>query len=119
MSLLDSFNAEFVDRHDFYSDDLNILFGKWQNIKFENIPEAWIILIDNMLLDLSKFNILPKRITQSFGQLLVIWGFLDNITEIQENIIKSTSEEIKLIDEDLYLYFDIDMGIKISLATYH
>lgn len=120
MNILDYFNDEFIKRHDFCSEDLKTLFSKWDAVKFKNIPEAWIIIIDNMLLKFKEYNMIPKCIEQSFGQLIVFWNFKDNISQIQEDIIKSTSEELKLIDEDLYLYFDIGMdNIKMILPTYH
>lgn len=114
MSLLDDFNQEFIKRHDFYSEDLDLLFNKWQpKTLFKNIPEAWILPIDTMLSELNKENFFPKEVEQIFGQLYVNFGsIIDTFTTDQEftykAIIKHTVEQIKLIDEDLYLYFDID-----------
>ena len=115
MNLLEEFNSEFIKRHDFYSTDLDILVNKWQNkVKLKNIPEAWIIPIDNMLIELDKINMIPDCIEQDFGQLLTLFNFdiLDTYTEEQNNTFNTvylkTLAQIKSIDEDLYLYFDID-----------
>lgn len=135
MNLLEEFNKEFIKRHDFYSEDLDVLFSKWQNkTTFTNIPEAWILPIDTMLLELNEKNLFPKRIEQKFGQLFVMFSkdVLNNFTELQQiehdKIVNRTIEKIKLIDEDLYLYFDIEAETiyfqylkenTASLPTYH
>lgn len=115
MNLLEEFNTEFIKRHDFYSAELDVLFGKWESkVKLKNIPEAWIIPIDDMLLELEKINVFPDNIEQDFGQLLVLFklNMLDSFSDKQisefNQIFKETLEKIKSIDEDLYLYFDID-----------
>lgn len=114
MSLLEQFKEEFIKRHDFYSDELNVLFSKWQGkTTFRDIPEAWIIPIDTMLCELNEQNFFPIEVEQIFGQLYVNFGskaegFTDDQEVVYKLIINKTVKQIKLIDEDLYLYLDID-----------
>jgi len=109
MNFFENFNTEFVRRHDFYSDELNVFFKNWNNIYFKNIPEAWIIVIDSMLTELAEINVKPDYVEQEFGQLLILYK-LDNFpkTDEDKDIIRKAMEKIKLIDEDLYLFFDIE-----------
>lgn len=122
MNLLEDFSKEFRKRHDFYSEDLDVLFNKWDKTSFKDIPEAWILPIDEMLLELSKINIFPISIQQQFGLLFVRYRELKlkedlNIkySEISEDksYLKIQSEayyKIKSIDEDLYLFMDLDLN---------
>jgi len=120
MNLLEEFNTEFIKRHDFYSEDLDLLCSKWPRTKFKDIPEAWIIPIDEMLLELSMLNIFPISIQQRFGlffvrypELILDEDLVVDYNKIPEdklylNIQLDANNKIKAIDEDLYLFMDIE-----------
>lgn len=122
MNLLEEFSKEFIKRHDFYSEDLDNLFNKWPKTSFKNIPEAWIIPIDEMLLKLSNINVFPIYVEQKYGLLFVQYQEYDlkddthiHTSEIKENqeflkIQGEAASKIKSIDEDLYLFLDLDFS---------
>lgn len=97
-NLLTNIKIEFDGRHDFEDDDLNILFERWPNIKFENIPVSWIVPVDEMLCHM-RLNNPVKEVRQHFGQLIVI---TDVLTDKQKKIVKATENKIYSIDKDLY-----------------
>ena len=122
MNLLEEFNKEFIKRHDFYSEDLDLLASKYNKTKLINIPEAWILPIDEMLLGLSNINIFPIYVEQKFGMLFVKYNEIkENSLEYQYNpndipydklylkFQDTANIKIKFIDEDLYLFMDIDL----------
>lgn len=96
MSLLETKN-EFDHRHEFGDDDLDILSDRWPNVKFINIPSAWIWVIDEMLCTLRYDNPI-KEIRQEFGQLIIMTG---KTTLNQAKIIRGTEIKILAIDADL------------------
>lgn len=86
-----NYKKEFDSRHDWDDGELNILQSKWPQIKFKNIPQAWIIPIENFLLKSNLDNI--KEIRQEYGQLIV------SNDKMIENRLDSI---IKKIDMDLW-----------------
>lgn len=50
MSVLEVFNKEFIKRHDFKSSEIDYFLNTWwDKAAFKNIPEAWLIPLDNMV----------------------------------------------------------------------
>ena len=97
MSKLLTFKKEFDLRHEFQSEDLTTLKERWPNVKFVNIPEAWILILDTMLCKLRYHN--PVRvIRQDYGQLVVLH---DPLRQRQQKIISDAEEAIYAIDEDI------------------
>ena len=121
MNLLEEFNKEFIKRHDFYSEDLDLLASKWPKTQMKNIPEAWILPIDEMLLELSEIKIFPYCVEQKFGIMNVRYyelgrepdtTYYSNQIPDDKQFLKIQAKangKIKLIDEDLYLFMDIDL----------
>lgn len=70
MNSLIQYKKEFDSRHDWDIEEENILKNNWPSIKFENIPQAWIIPIDKALLSLSDIESI-KEIKQYYGQIIV------------------------------------------------
>lgn len=90
---------EFNKRHDFNSDDLKVLQNNFPNIKFKNIPEAWIVLIDSMLLELKKYNYIVNNVSQYFGHLII----KSSNTDIKfKKIVAKYEKNLYSIDIDLH-----------------
>jgi hypothetical protein len=90
---------EFYYRHDFGSDDVGILRGKFPNTQFHNIPEAWIVVIDDMMNELVQFS-QPTWVQQHFGFLSV--QFKSPPTEDLREVIKLAERRLYRIDADLH-----------------
>jgi GMP synthase PP-ATPase subunit len=114
MSLLDTFNEEFVKRHDFEDSDIDVFINRWKNKAiFKNIPLAWIVPLDTMMFELNKRNYVVKSINQEYGQLIVTVPADHNALKAFK-IIDVARDKVKDIDKDLYLLFDIDIGKEYS-----
>ena len=93
------FKQEFDNRHDFMDNDLFILKERHHPIVIhDNIPSAWIVIIDELL---SRFRCkqIIKEVGQEFGQLILI--FKQKPTDYHNKIIKEYEERIREIDLDL------------------
>lgn len=93
------FKQEFDNRHDFMDHDLFLLQERHRSvIVHDNIPSAWIVVIDELL---SRFgrNQIIKEVGQEFGQLILI--FNQETTDYQNKIIQEYEKKIKEIDLDL------------------
>jgi hypothetical protein len=93
---------EFKERHDFDSEDLSLLFERHPAVKFHDIPEAWIIPIDEMLCSVRYDN--PFSEVRQVDGLLVV-SIKDGIerTELAKykEIISAADYKIYNIDRDL------------------
>jgi hypothetical protein len=61
---------EFDNRHTFECDDFFILQSKFPHIKFRNIPDAWILLIDELLSKIDTSSI--KSVSQFCGFIKIV-----------------------------------------------
>lgn len=90
---------QFDDRHDFESDDFKKLKGNFPHTKFNKIPEAWIVVIDEMLCSMREPGSV-EEIGQEYGQLIVKFreGF-----ELPDNkkYIEEAESKIYNLDEDI------------------
>lgn len=119
MSLLDTFNIEFIKRHDFEDSDIDVFINRWKNKTiFKSIPLAWIVPLDTMMFELNKRNYVVKSVSQEYGQLIVMVPIDHNALKAFE-IIGVAKEKIKDIDKDLYLLFDIDIGKEYANKKYN
>jgi hypothetical protein len=98
MSVLINFEKEFNNRHDFNDMDIDYLSERHPRVNFEDIPTAWVAVIDDLLISI-KAN-LVKEISQKFGQLIILTN--KKPTKKQLSLIKNAEEEIYSIDVDLY-----------------
>jgi len=68
-----SYKETFDFRHDFDSEDLDTLRERWPSITFHNIPDAWILLIDEMLCAMRyslRIAEIRQKLSNSHQQLL-------------------------------------------------
>ncbi len=99
-SKINILSQEFQHRHDFDSEDLEVLRNNFPGVKIGNIPEAWIILIDKMLQKI--FNHV-SAIEQHFGFLVV--NYIDyNEKDLYnvKKVVKSFENKLYAIDKDLH-----------------
>jgi len=93
---------EFEERHDFNSEDLGLLFERHPSVKFFDIPEAWIIPIDEMLCLVRYAN--PFNEVRQVDGLLVV-SIKNGIKEIDlakyKKIVSAADYKIYNIDSDL------------------
>ena len=68
MSILLKFAKEFDERHDFDSADIEYLSKRHPRVEFENIPTAWVAIIDDLLISI-KSNLI-KNISQKMDSHL-------------------------------------------------
>ena len=97
MISISQFSKEFNFRHDFDVDDIDILKKKYPEVKFLNIPEAWIIQVDNMMQCLKSYNVVCVQ--QQYGFLSVI---LKESTPESKQIIQYFENKMYQIDIDLH-----------------
>ena len=95
---LEIFKREFDYRHDWDIEEENVLKTNWPNIKFHNVPLAWIIPIDDLL---QKVNKPIKEIRQEYGQLIILHDLFNS--QQQQQYINDTEEIIQAIDLDLFM----------------
>lgn len=95
----DSLKYQFNNRHDFESEQLAVLKKKFPKIKFSGIPDAWIVIVDQMLRNMRELGTV-KEIRQEYGQLVV--EFLKGY-EIPDNkaCIQEAESKIYNLDKDL------------------
>jgi hypothetical protein len=102
---MNDFNKDFIDRHDFEYDDSRFLSSKYPSIKFSNIPEAWVIMIDSALLKM-KEPLKIKSISQVMGHLSVD---VSDVSDVDRALLRWL--EKKLIELDFDLHSTIEEGI--------
>lgn len=87
----------FKQRHSFNSEDQQVLKKNFPKIIFEDIPDAWIILLDELLFAIDNTKI--SRITQMFGLLIVS---SEKLSEKDQSRISKTEKQLRSIDCDLF-----------------
>jgi len=96
---LQKLEKEFSYRHDFGDSDLNVLGCKYPNIRFNQIPTAWIILLDMMLEKISDCKFISS-ITQMSGILCV--DVVSELSAESDLAISICKKKIEKIDLDLW-----------------
>jgi hypothetical protein len=86
----------FKQRHSFDSEDQQVLKNNFPKIVFEDIPDAWIILLDELLATIDNKKI--SRIAQMFG-LLIVSSY--NLSKSDQSKIAKTEKQLIEIDCDL------------------
>ncbi len=110
MSVLDTFNDEFIKRHNFEDSDIDIFINRWKNkTTFKNIPLAWVVPLDTMMFELNKKNYVVSSVRQEYGQLIVAVPVDHNVSKAFK-IIDVARAKVKDIDKDLYSLFDINIS---------
>ncbi len=94
--------GEFDKRHDFDSEELNILYERHPFIKFQNIVESWIVPIDQMLCSMRYDNPISE-VRQINGRLIVLFkeDINRNKIDLYNKIIQICDIAIFNIDRDL------------------
>jgi hypothetical protein len=98
MISMNDFNNIFIERHDFQYDDLEFLPSKYTNIRFIDIPEAWVVLID-MCLEKIQQLISIKSISQVMGHLSIEAIYLSDEDKVT---LKRLEDMVKQLDIDLH-----------------
>lgn len=98
MSILLKFAKEFDERHDFDSADIEYLSKRHPRVEFENIPTAWVAIIDDLLISI-KSNLI-KNISQKFGQIIITTN--KKPTKKQLSLIQHAESQIIDIDIDIF-----------------
>ena len=94
---LDMFSKEFKDRHDFGDDDLMVLQNNHPTVRFESIPTAWIMVLDQMLMGISEQ---VRCVSQYYGQMVVFWK--GKPTDKAFRSVKLAERKLYMLDEDLH-----------------
>lgn len=98
MISINQFAEEFNYRHDFKYDDDKYLENKFPNIKFSNIPEAWVYQINKILSSIYDIDNISS-ITQVMGFISIQYK---NLSHHDINLISKLENQLKLLDIDLY-----------------
>jgi len=93
-----SYKETFDFRHDFDSEDLDTLRERWPSITFHNIPDAWILLIDEMLCAM-RYSLRIAEIRQEFGQLIVLPN--GKLSNSHQQLLAAFEAAIYKIDADI------------------
>ena len=94
---LTELSKEFQKRHDFNSEELDVLNNNFPNVQFKNIPEAWIVLLDKMLRETGTDHV--KSVEQHCGLLCVSET---KPRELDLSIVDKYEKRLYKIDEDLH-----------------
>ena len=95
---METYKETFDVRHEFESEDLEILRERWPGIRFVNIPDAWIFIIDEML-GVMRYDLRIKEIRQEYGQFIVVH---DELSDSHKKILKKCEAAIYKTDVDLF-----------------
>lgn len=97
---------DFNLRHDFESEDIDVLRKKFKAVSIQNIPEAWVVIVDSMLTEIS---CVTKGVTQQYGFMCVLLykTFEEDVYAGIKKTIESYEEMLYLIDEDLHNRLDL------------
>lgn len=100
---------EFNLRHNFDSEDIDILKERHPSVRFIDIPEAWIITIDEMLSSM-RYATPVKEVRQFQGLLITILknGLKSKNIEKYRIVINKKEQELYSIDMDLHIDNEID-----------
>ncbi len=99
----EQFAADFRERHSFSGEDVGILKNKFQHISFHNIPDAWVLGIDEFL---SRIN--PKLITtlrQACGFFYISVSDLDLGDDFWDQV-ERIERKLYALDRDLHEALD-------------
>lgn len=91
--------TEFLRRHDFDEDDINILKNRYKNVKFANIPLAWCCIIDDTFQRLQSIESISK-VEQHFG--IMTFVFHKQLNCHDKFLIQKLIEKSQFVDFDLY-----------------
>jgi hypothetical protein len=103
MIAIEDLAREFYYRHEFGSEEISVLHNNHPGIMFHNIPEAWLVVIDQMLDELRSFAQVTW-VQQHFGFLTVL--FKDPPGEDAKAIVKNAERRLYRIDMDLHKQLD-------------
>jgi len=93
---LEELNKAFRKRHDFNTEELKLLQDNFPKIKFIDIPEAWIVLVDKMLRETHED---VKSVEQHCGLLCVT----ENVPgDLDLSIVSKYEQRLYKIDKDLH-----------------
>lgn len=94
-----SLKLQFDERHDFESEDFSNLKKRFPHCKFTNVPEAWIIIIDEMLCSMREPGTI-REIRQEYGQLIIEFRDGFNLPDNRKHIEEAESKIYRL-DKDI------------------
>ena len=104
---LQEFSREFDYRHDFQGEDLPVLCSNHPNVRFDRIPEAWIVVADQMLRQIGRIDSCAvAAVRQDFGFLTVIYHSGHQYPEIIRELVRIAEKRLYLIDADLHRQLD-------------
>jgi len=97
------FAKEFEHRHDFDCEDQETLRSKHPNAYFSNIPDAWVIIIDEMM---EAINVIDPGSSWCISQHYGFLSVLPIPNEFISPIIKMAEKRLYKIDIDLHFLLD-------------
>ena len=91
MTATETFAREFSNRHSFGGEDVGVLKDKFPNISFHNIPDAWVLGIDEFLSRVNIEVITSIRQACGFFHVSVLEGktgdiFWDQVERIERKL---------------------------------
>jgi len=93
---------EFERRHDFESTELDVLRERFANTFFGDIPEAWIVPIDETLTRLYSDPFRVRAVDQRYGFLVVTFRDGREVSAEHRKIVKTLEQRLYDIDRDLH-----------------
>lgn len=109
MESLKQFYSDFLNKHTFNSGDLELLYERFSYVEFENIPEDWVVPIDEMLCKFrytqhTQYKNIVKKVSQDFGQLIVWFHSFVKPETLPKRleVVNATREKIYKIDKDVW-----------------
>lgn len=99
---IDQFEEQFVARHDFEYQDLNFLSNKYKYINFNDIPEAWVCRIDDVL-SMMKNPLCLRSVSQVMGFFIVTYNGQEKIVDYDCNLLKDLENSLIILDIDLHM----------------
>lgn len=98
------FTKEFNKRHDFNTSGIKYLKNKFKDIKFNNIPDAWIYPLEKFLNTRYIKNIVIE-VSQENGDIKIIKASDKLYQDFYNKKASELIDDIELIDIDLYQIF--------------
>lgn len=103
------FDQEFSARHEFVFEDSNFLSTTYPSIRFSNIPEAWVCLIDNYLRKMQDPTSI-RSISQVYGLIVLDVG---SVSERDKTVLRALEEGARVLDLDLHEQLEAGKGISL------
>lgn len=103
------FDQEFSARHEFVFEDSNFLRAAYPSIRFSDIPEAWVCLIDTYLRKMQDPTSI-RSISQVYGLIVLDVG---SVSEHDKKVLRVLEDGIKMLDVDLYDQLKAGKGISL------